>query len=754
MAEFAVVGKRVPRVDAVEKVTGRARYTADLHLPGMLIGMFLRSPYAHARILSIDTSEAEKLPGVHAVITQKSLADMLMVTEDEVHGTRRVQTFFADEKVRYYGEKIAAVAAETREIAEEAIARIKVEYEPLPAVVDVRDAVKEGAPIINADSKVVTLPDGRKLYNVAAEVHGAEGAFARAEGDTRTDEEIEREAFKDADLIFENTYIIHRAHQSYIEPQIAIADVDPTGKVTVWTSTQGHFAVRSNLAKSLNIPLSKINVIGMTIGGGFGAKFGGIVDTYAVLLAMKARRPVKVAYTRREEFLDATPAPGAVITVKTGVKRDGTIVARKAFALWDTGVASGGSYATRRLKGVYNIPNFKFDSYDINTNKPKPGAYRAPGAPQASFASEVQLDEIAHALGMDPAELRLKNMREGDQLAFKEVLRKTCDAAGWWTRTKGPNEGWGLACGEWTNGAGPASATISLHEDGSVHLFYGLMDLTGTDTACAQIAAEVLGVPYEKVRVVRGDTDSAPYGTASGGSVVTFSYGNAVKRAAEEVRRRVLEMAAEALEANPDDLELANEKVFVRGNPDSAITLAQIAQSAMRSTNGPIVGHGSFANEPSAQTVAVQIAKVRVDPETGNVQVLAYWNGLDCGKAINPMAVEGQMEGGVVQGIGWGLFEHMLYAPDGRMINPGLLDYRLPTALDVPKIESILVEEPTRHGPFGVKGVGEPPITPGLAVMANAIYDATGVRVREAPITPERLVMAIEAAQRGNGKAE
>ena len=735
------IGRSVVRLDAVEKVTGRAQYTADQHFPGMCYGIFLRSPYAHARITAIDVSEAEAMPGVTAVITGATLAaEMAIVVEEEAHASRRVQSLFPNigDKVKYHGAKIAAVAAVTREIAEEACERIKVEYELLPPVVDVQEAIKEGAVLVNDEgSPADALEDGpfagHPLHNVAGQNHRDEGDVAAG--------------FAESYRVFEDTYIIPRAHQTYIEPQTTVADVSPDGKVTVWTSTQGHFAVRSNLANSLRIPLSKINVHGMTVGGGFGAKFGGIVDTYCVLLAMKARRPVKIAYTRHEEFLDARPAPGAVITVKTGVSEDGKLVARQAWALWDTGAGSGGCYATSRVKGVYNVEHFKMDAYDVNTNKPAPGAYRAPGAPQATFAGETQINRICSEMGWDPVEFRLKNMREGEQIAFKKTLQAVADRAGWSTRQKGDHEGWGVAVGEWTNGAGPAAAVVSMHEDGKVRIFYGLMDLTGTDTSMAQIAAEVLGVTFEDVTVVRGDTDSAPFGTSSGGSVVTFSFGNAVKRAAEDARNRVLELAADHLEASIDDLVLGDGKVTVKGNPEATVTMAQLGQMALRSRGGPIVGRGSFSSEPSATTIAAQIGKVKVDPETGQVRLTELYNSLDVGKALNPLSCEGQMEGGLVQGFSWGLMEQMRYAEDGRNWNAGLLDYRVPTALDFPDIETVLVEEPTKNGPYGVKGIGEPPIAPGVAALVSAVADATGVWINEAPMTPERVLAATTGAK-------
>jgi xanthine dehydrogenase molybdenum-binding subunit len=736
MTDTVVVGQRVPRVDALDKVTGRARYTSDMKLPGMLYGAFLRSPHAHARIKHIDTSKAEALPGVKAVITQAALAGKVAKIVDEAHGTTMDFKAFADTKVRYQGEKIAAVAAISRDIAEEAVKLIEVEFEPLPALVDPRDAIKLDAPVINEGTKPYPAADGTLLNNV---VHSTD----KVEGNVE-------EGFAQSDYIFEDTYVVPRAHQSYIEPQVAIADVAPDGKVTCWTSTQGIFSVRSNIARALDLPPHKVNVIGMTIGGGFGAKFGGVVDIYAVLLSQATGRPVKIVYNREEEFLDGRPPQGLVMTIKTGVRKDGKILARKAWALWDNGSQGTWSGATSRIKGVYDIPNVEYHGYDVHTNKPPTGAYRAPGGPQASFASEAQLNKIAHALGMDPIEFRILNMREGPEVDFKQTLRKVAEAAGWSTRTKGPNEGWGVAIGEWTNGAGPSSAMCSLQDDGSVKVFSGLMDITGTDTAMAQIAAEVIGVTYDKVAVVRGDTDSVPMAPGSGGSQITFSMGNAVRRAATEVRERVLEIASDMLEARPDDLVLRDNRVSVRGAPDRSVTLAQVAHQASRTTGGPIAGKGSFAREPSATTIAAQIVKVEVDPDSGKVWVRKVVGSLDCGKAINPMAVEGQMEGGAAQGLGWGLWEQIVYAPDGRVLNPGFLDYHIPTALDLPDIESVLVEVPTLNGPFGAKGVGEPPITPGIAAVQDAIYDAVGVDLHEVPFTPERVRAAIRAKASGS----
>lgn len=745
MPEYTVIGKPVPRVDAVEKVTGTARYAADVNLPGMLWGAFLHSPHPHARIRKIDTRKAAALPGVVAVITQESLgAGASLETEDSVHGMKVSQNMFASDVVRYQGEKIAAVAALSHEIAREAAELIEVEYELLPAVDDVREAVKPGAPLVRPDAKTVTGPDGTELRNIVAETHFEYGDV--------------NAAFAEADHVFEDTYSIPRVHQTYIEPHACLAKVEPNGKITVWTSTQSIFAIRSGVASSLGIPQSRVNVIGMTIGGGFGAKFGTLVHTYAVLLAQRTGRPVKIVYNREQELLDGRPAPGAVITVKTGVKKDGTITARQAFGLWDSGCVSGASiYATGRILGVYKIQNVRVDGYGVYTNKPGTAAYRAPGAPQGSYASEAQVDRIAAELGIDPVDLRLKNMLEdGDsqvgrkpvsRVAFKETLRSVAESVDWWNRKKEPNRGWGVAVGEWTNGAGPGSAVVSIQDDGTVRVFSGAMDITGTDTGMGQIAAEVLGVPFEDVRVIRGDTDSTPYATGSGGSVVLFSMGNAVKRAAESLRDRLFQLASERLEVPVEKLEIAERQVRVQGKREESVSLMELGQMSLRSTGGPLVGTGTFANEPSHPVIAAQIVQVEVDPDTGRMEVLKLAGSLDVGTAVNPYEVEGQMEGGAIQGLSWGWMEEIQYK-DGRVTNAHLSDYRIPTSMDVPELITTYVEVPSERGPFGVKGIGEPPIVPTPAALQAAVADATGIRIPDLPLTPERIYTALHA----NGK--
>jgi xanthine dehydrogenase molybdenum-binding subunit len=762
--EYTVVGKPVPRVDAVDKVTGAARYGADVNLPGQLWAKFLHSPYGHARIKRIDTSKAERMPGVVKVLTQDTLgADATQETEDTVHGFSISQSLFAKDVVRYQGEKIAVVAAISAEIAADAVRAIEVEYELLPPVDTEEQGIRPESPDIREDAKTVDAVAGSPWAdlgawkNVAQEAHFEAGSVEAG--------------FAEADFIVEDVYRIPRVHQTYIEPHACIAKVEPSGKVQCWTSTQSIFAIRSGIASSLGIPQADINVIGQTIGGGFGGKFGTLVHPYAVLLAQMTGRPVKIVYTREEEMIDGRPAPGATIWVKTGVKKDGTVTARQAVGLWDSGNVPGASiHATGRIVGVYNFQNIKWDAYGIYTNKPGTAAYRAPGAPQGSYASEANLNRCAAAIGMDPVEFRLKSMvEEGEKrvtdrnplrrVAFKETLLSVAKLAGWNERTSGPNEGWGVAVGEWTNGAGPGSTVVSLGEDGTLKVFSGAMDITGTDTGMAQIACEVVGVPFESVRVIRGDTDSAPYATGSGGSVVLFSMGNATKRAAEDLRTKMFALAAKHLETDVANLELGRStggdgrvigRVQVKGDPENSVSLSELGQIALRTIGGPLVGTGTFASEPSHPVIAAQVVKMKVDPDTGVMEALGLWGSLDVGLAVNPYEVEGQMEGGAVQGLAWGWMEEMQIS-GGLNRNTHLSDYRLPTPMDVPRIESTYVEVPSENGPFGVKGIGEPVIVPTPAAVHAAVADATGAWINDLPLTPERIYFGLHPSNGKNG---
>lgn len=728
MSEFGVIGTRVPRTDAIEKVTGRAVYTADIVLPNMIHGVFVRSPYSHARIKRIDISKALKVPGVVTIITQERLSrDFALVVGEEAHTAQQVRRFFAEDKVRYHGEKVALVGAETLEAAKEAAALVEVEYEPLPAVTDPRQAVKESASLVWEEREAVQGPSGELLYNVIHETHHQTG-------------DVEQ-GFAESDYVFEDEFYVHRVHQTYIEPQTTIAMVDEKNKITVWTSTQWTFGIRSNIARSLGIPMSRINVVNMTIGGGFGGKFGGMTDVYAVLLTLFTRRPAKIVYTRQDDLLDANPAPGLYVRIKTGVKHDGTFVARSAYALWNVGVSGDTGWATGAFVRLYNIPNVKWDAYEVATNTPPAGAYRAPGFPQIIFAGETQINRIASELGIDPVELRLKNLR--DEPGFRETLLKLVEHIDWFNLKKGENEGWGIALGHWQNASSPAAAYVTIHEDGSVKLFSGFVDLTGTDTGITQIVAETLGVSYEDVTSVRGDTDSAPFTPPSGGSMITFSVGNAAKLAAEDALQKILQIAAEQLGVSVEELEFGNKKVWVKVDKERSLSYTEIAQVALRTHHGPIVGKGSFGADPSDIAVFAQAVKVSVDKETGNVRILRSVHALDVGRVINLTQCEGQVEGATTQALSWALMEEMLYDEQGRLINPNLSDYHIPTVADVLKLETLIVEFPSHHGPYGAKGIGEPPITAGLAAAASAIADATGVWICEVPITPERIVITL-----------
>jgi CO/xanthine dehydrogenase Mo-binding subunit len=756
--EYAVLGKPVPRIDAVDKVTGAARYGADVNLPGQLWATFLHSPHGHARIRRIDTSRAERIPGVVKVVTQATLgSDATQKTEDTVHGFSLSQSLFAGDVVRYQGEKIACVAAVSQEIAKDAVEAIEIEWELLPTVDTEEEGIGPDAPDIREDGKVVPAVPGSPWAHLGQWKNVVPGDQHFEAGDVE-------QGFAEADFIVEGVYRIPRVHQTYIEPHACLARVDPSGKVTVWTATQSIFAIRNGIASSLGIPQSRINVIGQTIGGGFGGKFGSLVHPYAVLMSQLTGRPVKIVYSREEEMVDGRPAPGATIWVKTGLKKDGTVTARQAVGLWDSGHVGGASIAqTARIIGVYKFKAVKWDAYGIYTNKPGTAAYRAPGAPQGSYASEANLNECAARIGMDPIQFRLMHMCEdGDQrvsdraplrrVAFKQTLAAVAREAGWDKRTAGPNEGWGVAVGEWTNGAGPGSAVVTLSEDGTLKVFSGCVDLTGTDTGFAQIGAEIVGVPYEAVRVIRGDTDSAPYATGSGGSVVLFSMGNAVKRAAEDLREKLLVLACRHLEAERESLEQFCEpgehgrtttRIQVKGDPENGATLAELAQVALRTTGGPLVGTGTFASEPSHPVISAQIVKARVDPDTGVMEVLELYQSLDVGFAVNPYEVEGQMEGGAVQGLAWGWMEEMQIR-GGRNLNTHLSDYRLPTPMDTPEVlRSVYVEVPSENGPFGVKGIGEPVIVPTPAALQAAVRDAAGAWIRDLPLTPERVYFAL-----------
>jgi xanthine dehydrogenase molybdenum-binding subunit len=730
--ELKQVGQRAIKVDGRAIATGQALYAADINLPDMLYGRVLHSPHAHARIRGIDVAKARALDGVVDVVTAADVPDL---------------DLFAADEVCYQGQKVAVVAAEDPDIAADALELIEVEYELLPALFDPLDAMAVDAPEVRLGAPVREVMDenGLAMRNVAARDELIEG-------------DVEA-GFAAADVVVEAEYRVPYFHQNYLEPNAATARLEADGRITIWTAAQGAFNIRDGVAGALKMPHGKIRVIVTQVGGAFGAKNGTFTEPHAALLTRRTGRPVKVEMKRDEEFLDGRPAPGCHVRLKTGAKKDGTLTAIEGRIVWDRGWSGGGGGGAR-LRGLYRIPHVKLEGLGVRTNKPAPGAYRAPGAVQTAFARESHMDLLARELKMDPMALRMKNaVRKGDgSLGGKPLekdwlrmtLRRAGEAARWGKRRLKRNQGMGLACGEWTNGSGPSNAFITIGEDGSVSLLTGQVDITGLHTSLAQIVAEEVGVSVERVKVTLGDTDMVPYTALSAGSLATYSAGTAARQAGREARKRILSAAAEFLETSEERLELADGRVRVKGRSKRSVGLAELAASARRTAAGPISGHWVLGSVPSHPSYSVDIATVEVDTETGQVTLLGLLAAQDVGRALNPTQVEGQMQGGAIQSIGLGLMEGYRYGDD-QLLNPNLLDYPIPTILDVPDVETLLVEEPCSDGPYGAKGVGEPPIIPGAAAVANAIHDAIGVRVTELPITPERVLAALR--QRAEEKA-
>jgi xanthine dehydrogenase molybdenum-binding subunit len=721
--KYTAVGTRLPRLDGPAHVTGRTQFTDDLTLPAMVHGVLVRARQAHARIVSIDTTRAAQMPGVLAV-----------VTGDEGPG-------LAQGKVRYYGEAVAAVAAETLAQARAAARAVEIEYEPVPVITDVHTAMARGAARVHESSESDDFP------NVCDVSTLRRGDVSRG--------------FADADRIFEDTFATPWVHQGYLEPHTSLANwQEESGRVTVWTSTQAQFGVRRAVAGALRLPLSRVRVVVPAVGGGFGGKGGVILEPIAAALSRRCRRPVKMVMTREEEFLANRPCGGSVLTLKTGVKSDGTLVALQARLLFDTGAYGGAQTGTgvTLVQGPYRIPNLDVQGYAVYTNKPSAGARRALTAPHVHFAIESQLDIIAHALGLDPVELRLRNvMGEGDPVAGdgvmpyslpEKVIRAAAARSGWPARPArgrgGTARGVGFAAGHWTCWAGASAATVQVHEDGSAAVVTGAVNLSGTDTSFAQIAAESLGIPVARVTVTQGDTDSSPHNDGTHHSRVLFGVGEAVRRAAEDAKRQLAEALAGDLGLPADRVEVAEGQV--RGG-SRALSLAEAAGRAVRA-HGAIVGRAALSQLPYSISSCAQVAEVEVDRETGRWELTRLVCAQDVGFAINPMTVEGQIEGGASHGLGYALCEEYLYDEQGRLLNPNFMDFRMPTSLDHPEYEVALIEEQVDGGPFGAKGVGEPPTIPTAPAIANAIFDAVGVRVRELPITPERLYRAMRREER------
>ena len=743
MPEYSVIGKRVPARDALDKVTGRVRYSADLHPSGLLHAKLLTSPKPHARILRLDTTKAEALEGVAAVVTAQDVP----AQRDPSRLPSSRHSLFAQEKALFLGQPIAAVAAVTVQRAQEALALIEVEYEQLPVVADVLEAMEPRAPLVHPALFTESLAGRSDVpSNVASRAE-----FER--GDVEA-------GFESADIVLEKTFRTTMVHQSYMEPRAAVSEVAPDGKVTVWGSTQGSFALRQLLAEVMDLPLSRVRVVPMEVGGGFGGKGTPVAAPICAVLARKANQPVKLVLTRTEEFTSARPASGTAATLKMGATSDGRLTAVSGSVVYDSGAFPHPLGANGVIMGLghYRIPNLKLDGYSVVTNKPPVSAYRAPGATQSSFAVDSMMDMLAEAVGIDPIELRLRNIASAGDLTptdsafprvgFKETLELVAQHPSYTTKLEGKNRGRGVACGFWMGGVGSSAAHVNLNSDGSVALVVGSIDLTGTRTTLSQIVAEEFGIPLEAISVVTADTDTAPYSDITAGSRTTHQMGAAVSRACQDAKDQLTQRTADRMGTDPSNIEFADGNLRLKGAPEAHVSLKELAQASITAAGGAITGRGAVGVPSRIPTLSVHVVDIEIDPVTGKAAVLDYTVAQDAGLAVNPMMVEGQMQGAAAQGIGWALSEGYVF-DEGVPRNTTLLDYRLPTSLDVPFINTLIMEIPSTTTPYGIKGVGEAPLVPALAAIANAIHDAVGVRLTELPMNPEAVFWALQNQEAG-----
>ncbi|PKB73271.1 MAG: oxidoreductase [SAR202 cluster bacterium Io17-Chloro-G7] len=752
-SKYRIIGTSPIRHDGVDKVTGAAKYGADTQLTGMLYGKVLRSVHAHARIRSIDTSKAAALPGVFAVCTSKDfpIIEDQVIDLAEAQGTARLMAehVLANQKALYKGHALAAVAAVNAHVAEQAIKLIDVDYEVLPTVLTLRDALKEDAPILHENLttmfRVERFSRGEDTGvkgNVAAHIQHKLG-------------DIEK-GFAEADVIVEREFDTETVHQGYIEPHASTANWSKDGKLTVWTCTQGAFAIRSSCAAILDIPESNVRVVPTEIGGGFGAKITTYLEPVAAVLSKKTGRPVKIVMDRKEVFEGTGPTSGTRIRCKIGATKAGKITAAELHMEYEAGAYPGSPVGggTMAATGPYNIENLLVDGYDIVCNKQKVQAYRAPGQPQGAFAVEPVIDELAEKLGMDPMDFRLKNaVKEGDRqpngvahpvFGCREMEEEMKSHPHYTTPLSGPNQGRGVAVGYRWQGGQASTATINVNSDGTINLITGSVDIGGTRTSVAMQAAEVLGLQAEDVAPTVVDTDSIGWTGVTGGSRTTFDTGLAAIAAAEAVIKEMSGRAALIWEVQAEDVEFHDGTFVCSKNAEDKLTFKQLAARQLR-TGGPISCSVGATSTGMGPIIAGNIIDVEVDPETGKVDVLRCTAFMDAGTAIHKAYVEGQMQGGTVQGIGWALNEEYFYHEDGTMANSSFLDYRMPTMLDIPMVDCVITEVPNPKHPFGIRGVGEAPIIPPLAALANAIYNAVGVRLTKLPMTPGSIMEALEA---------
>ncbi|HEY4167210.1 MAG TPA: xanthine dehydrogenase family protein molybdopterin-binding subunit [Reyranella sp.] len=736
------IGKRTPRPDGADKVTGRAAYAADTTMPGMIWGKVLRSPHPHARIKSIDTSRAEKLPGVKAVCTAADIIDFPIEKGPVMLGIQDMRwmsrNVMARERALFHGHPVAAVAADSQAIAAEACKLIKVDYEVLPWVIDVDDARKADAPTLFDHIKFNEKPS-----NIA-------GQLEHKLGDAEA-------GFKDADVVVERTFKTEAVHQGYIEPHACLVSVGGDNKVTVWSSSQGQFMVRAMCALMSGIPQSDIRAIPAEIGGGFGGKTIVYLEPVALVLAKKSGRPVKMVMTREEVMRASGPTSGSSSTVKIGAKKDGTIVAAQG-----TWYLQAGAFPGSPIRGAagcafapYNIPNVLSKGFDVVSNRSKVAAYRAPGAPIGAFSVESVMDEVAEKLAMDPIEFRMKNAaKQGTKAAhgpvfpvigYEETLRQAL-ASEHYKSPLGPNQGRGVASGYWFNAGGESSAHVNITEDGNVIVMTGHPDIGGSRASTANIAAELLGIHPSRINVLIGDTNSVGFSNLTGGSRVTFASAMVVTQSAERVIKQLCSRAAKIWKIDEEAVTWDNG--YARPAGDNAgkfepLSLKQIAAKASE-TGGPIGATTQLNTAGAEGGFSTHIADVEVDPATGKTKVIRMTCFQDVGRAIHPDYVEGQLQGGMSQAIGWALTEEYIYNKRGQVDNPGFLDYRMPVASDLPMLECGIIEIPNPKHPQGVKGVGEVPLVPGMAAVRNAVYKAIGIRFDHLPISPPKVLDALE----------
>ena len=743
---FKVVGTRPPRPDGVDKVTGRALYGADVSAPGMLTGRVLRSPHAHAEILSIDTSAAEALQGVRAVVTARDftrlVGDRMIDVGEDVSMLRDIRdNCLARGKVLYDGHAVAAVAAATPEIARAALGLIKVDYRQLPHVIDVDAAMRTDAPVVQAGRSYENVPEGMS-QNVTSHCEFGHGDL--------------QVGFASADRIVERSFTTAATHQGYIEPHACLASMNGDGKADLWCCTQGHYNVRDICSELLGMQASQLRVTASEIGGGFGGKTTVFIEPVALLLSRKSGRPVKIVMSREEVFRATGPTVSTSIDVRIGMTKDGRITAGEAHLRY-----SGGAFPCTTVEmgaqaafAAYDLEAVRTLGWNVLTNRPKEAAYRAPGAPQAIYAVESVVDELCQEFGLDPLDVRLKNSaRKGTKASYGPTfeaigLEATLEAAKahpHYSAPLGPGQARGLSVGFWFNFGGNTCVSLNVNTDGTVGITEGNPDIGGSRASISLMAAEELGIPYEKVRTIIADTSSLGFSDVTDGSRVTFTVGLATIKAARDAIEKMCSRAARIWGIDEEAVVWEDGAAKPSG-PNAGdfppMTLAEIAGVSFN-TGGPIAGHYETNADHAGVSFGVHLVDVEVDRETGAIKVLRYTVFQDAGKAVHPDYVEGQMQGGAVQGIGWALNEEYIYGEDGRLQNPGFLDYRVPVASDLPNIDTVILEIPNPGHPYGVRGVGETPIVPPLAALSNAVSRAIGTRLNRLPMSPPRVLKAL-----------